>query len=163
MQPLFFFGGWVPLVRIVVIGTLTYAALVVLLRVSGKRTLSQMNAFDFVVTVALGAVFGRALTARNVSLSEAVTALVLLVGLQYAVASLKIRSGWFAGLITTPPSLLFYRGRFLRAAMRRERVTDVELLSVVRQHGACSFDEIEAVVLEPDGRFGVIRAGGLPN
>lgn len=162
MQPLFFFDGWVPIARIVVVGTLTYAALIVLLRVSGKRTLSQMNAFDLVVTIAIGAVFGRALTARGVPLAEALTALLLLVGLQYLVASIKVRNAEFANLITTPPSLLFYRGRFLRRAMQQERVTEAELFTILRKHGACSFDEVEAVVLEPDGQFGVIRADSRP-
>lgn len=160
MQPLFFFDGWLPLVRIVVVGTLTYAALLLLLRVSGKRTLAQLSAFDFIVTVAVGAVFGRALTARGVPLAEAVTALVLLVALQYAIASLRLRFPRFGNLVTTPPSLLYYRGRFLRGAMRRERVTEGELRTAIREGGACSFDEVEAIVLEPDGQLGVIKAEG---
>ncbi|MGI8643317.1 MAG: DUF421 domain-containing protein, partial [Thermomicrobiales bacterium] len=46
-----FFDTWMDLVRIVTVGTSSYLALVALLRVSGKRTLSKMNAFDFIVTV----------------------------------------------------------------------------------------------------------------
>ena len=53
-SPDMFFESWFGLVRVVVVGTATYAALIVLLRVSGKRSLSKMNAFDLVVTVALG-------------------------------------------------------------------------------------------------------------
>ncbi|CAN5815308.1 hypothetical protein BH23GEM7_BH23GEM7_39940 [soil metagenome] len=80
MEPVtFFFGGWEPMLRIVVVGTLGYIALLLLLRLAGKRTLAQMNAFDFVVTVAIGASFGRILTARSVALAEAVAAFTLLV------------------------------------------------------------------------------------
>jgi len=52
-----FFDSWFGLLRVIVIGTLAYAALIALLRVSGKRSLSKMNAFDLVVTVALGSTF----------------------------------------------------------------------------------------------------------
>jgi len=46
----FFYGGIEPLIRIVVVGTLAYASLLILLRISGKRALAQLNAFDFVIT-----------------------------------------------------------------------------------------------------------------
>ncbi len=80
----FFFGGRAPVLRILVVGTFAYGSLITLQRISGKRTLSQMNAFDFLITVALGASFGRILTARNVALAEAVTAFALLMALQFA-------------------------------------------------------------------------------
>lgn len=152
----FFFGGWEPIARILVVGTLAYAALVLLLRVSGKRTLARLNAFDFLVTVALGASFGRILTARSVALAEAITAFSLLVGLQYLMAWLQVRSPRFAGAVTSPPSLLYFRGRFLHDAMSKERVTEDELRTAIREHGAGSFDQVEAVVLESDGQFAVV-------
>lgn len=155
----FFFGGWEPIARILVVGGLAYVSLVFLLRVTGKRTLARMNAFDFIITVALGASFGRILTARSVALVEAIAAFSLLIFLQYAVTWLQVRSPRFAGTITAPPSLLYFRGRFLRDAMRRERVTEAELKTAIRQHGAGSFDEVEAVVLESDGRFAVVKTG----
>lgn len=158
-QVTFFFGGWEPVARIVVVGTLAYAALVLLLRVSGKRTLVQMNAFDFLITVALGASFGRVLTARSVALVEAITAFALLVALQYAVAWLQVRSSRFAHASTSPPTLLYFRGRILHDALRRERLTEAELRTAIREHGAGSLEAVEAVVLESDGRFAVIKPG----
>lgn len=155
----FFFGGWEPVARVLVVGTLAYAAMVLLLRVTGKRTLAQMNAFDFIVTVALGASFGRVLTARSVALVEAVSAFALLVFLQYAVTWIQIRSPRFARTITAPPSLLFFRGQILHDSLRRERVTEAELKTAIREHGAGSFDEVEAVVLESNGRFAVVKSG----
>lgn len=154
----FFFGGWEPIARIVVVGTLAYAALVLLLRATGKRTLVQMNAFDFIVTVALGASFGRILTARSVALAEAVTAFLLLIFLQYAVTWLQIRSPRFARFVTAPPTLLLYRGRLLHGNLRHARVTEAELRTAIREHGAGSADQVEAVVLESDGSFAVVKA-----
>lgn len=76
-----FFDNWLGLVRILVVGTLAYLALVMLLRVPGKRTLSKMNAFDFVVTVALGSTLATVLLSETVALVEGVTAFMLLIGL----------------------------------------------------------------------------------
>lgn len=156
----YFFAGWEPLGRIVVVGTAMYVMLVVLLRLSGSRTLSSMNAFDFIVTVAIGSVFGRALTARGVALAEAVVAFLLLVALQYAVAWLQTRWPRFGGAVTNPPVLLYYRGRFLRDAMRRQRVTEAELRAAVRKKRLGTLEEVEAVVLESSGAFSVIRTVG---
>ncbi len=63
-----FFDTWTGLIRIVVVGVLAYAGLVFLLRVSGKRTLSKMNAFDLVITVALGSLLATVLLSQNVAL-----------------------------------------------------------------------------------------------
>ena len=159
----FFFGGWEPVVRVLVVGTLAYTALIFLLRITGKRTLTQMNAFDFIVTVALGASFGRILTARSVALIEAVTAFALLIGLQYVVTRLQVRFPRFAQVVTAPPTLLFYHGRFLDEAMRRERLTYGELQTALREQGLGSFDEVTAIVLESDGQVAVIKATQAAN
>lgn len=154
----FLFGGWEPVARILVVGTLAYTTLVILLRLTGKRTLAQMNAFDFIITVAVGAAFGRILTARNVALVEAITAFSLLLLLQYAVAWLQVRFPRFAHVVTAPPTLLYFDGRIIHDALRRERLTEAELNMAVRQQGLGSLDQAAAVVLESGGRFAVIRA-----
>jgi uncharacterized membrane protein YcaP (DUF421 family) len=152
----FFFDGWEPVARILLVGTLGYTALVLLLRVSGKRTLAQMNSFDFVITVAIGASFGRIITAREVSVLEAVTAFVLLITLQHVVATLQLHSRRFSRLVTAEPTLLLHRGQVLHHALRRARITEKELGGAVRKHGLGSMQEAEAVVLEADGSLSVV-------
>ena len=66
-----FFDTWYEILRIGVVGTLAYAGLVLFLRTTGKRTLSKMNAFDLVVTVAFGSTFASAILSSDVSLVEA--------------------------------------------------------------------------------------------
>lgn len=108
MQTTFFFNDWEPVVRIVV-GVAMYVTLVVFLRISRSRTLSTMSAFDFVVTVAIGSAFGRALTAKSVAFAEAMVAFGLLVALQCTVTWIQIRWPYFRSVITNPPSLLYFR------------------------------------------------------
>ena len=152
----FFFDGWQPIARIVVVGTLGYIALVALLRVSGKRTLAQLSSFDFIITVALGASFGRILTARTVPLAEAVAAFGLLVLLQYVVSAGHVRWPWFARTITSPPSMVAYRGLALADVLERQRLTEAELHAAIRKQGFGSLAETVAVVLESDGRLTAI-------
>ena len=62
-----FFASWTGLLRVLMVGTLAYAAFVFLLRILGKRMLSKMNAFDLVVTVALGSTLATVLSSKSVS------------------------------------------------------------------------------------------------
>lgn len=150
------FDGWQAIVRILVVGTLGYGALVVLLRVSGKRTLAQMNSFDFVLTVAVGATFGRVMTARSVSLAEAVTAFALLIGLQYVVTLLQVHSRFVAKAVTAAPTMVAYDGQAIADALRRQRLTEQELLAAVRKHGYGDLAGTAAVIMETDGQLTVL-------
>lgn len=151
------YDDWRGLIRTVFVGTLAYVGLVVMLRTSGKRTLSQMNAFDFVVTVALGSTLATVLLTKDVALFEGLLGFATLIALQYAVAWSSVRSRRFNSLVKGRPALLFYRGEFLRDAMRRERVSEDEVRSAVRENRFASLDRVEAVVLETAGTFSVLR------
>ena len=93
-----FFQSWAGLGRTALVGVLAYLALVVLLRVSGKRTLSKINALDLIVTVALGSTLATVLLSKTTSLAEGVTAFVLLIALQFVITWLSVRSPAFAHL-----------------------------------------------------------------
>ncbi|CCH55934.1 protein of unknown function DUF421 [Fibrisoma limi BUZ 3] len=152
------FKGWNSIIRILVVGVLAYAGLLLSLRISGKRTLSKMNAFDLVVTVALGSTLSTIIVSRQTGVADGLTALALLIALQYIVAWLSVRSSGFKKLIKSEPALLFHQGQYLRGAMRRERVTEDEILSALRSSGVSNPDDVAAVVLETDGSFNVIQS-----
>lgn len=144
------------------VGLLAYVALILALRVSGKRTLAKWNAFDFVVTIALGSVLATTLTSSQVSLAQGVTAMVALIALQFAVAWLAVRSAWVRRWSKSRPRLLLSAGRFDEVAMRAERVTRGEILAAVRAAGIGELERVGAVVLETDGSVSVIeRAGSM--
>jgi len=151
-----FFDGWEPVVRTLVVGVSAYVGLVFLLRISGKRTLSKMNAFDFVVTVSLGSTLASVLTSSRVSLAQGLTALGLLIGMQYVVTWASVRVSWFKRLVTGEPTLIFHDGAPLPGAMRRTRVTEAELRSAARSSGLPTLDHVAAIVLETDGSFTLI-------
>lgn len=139
------------------VGVLAYVVLVVLLRVSGKRTLSKMNAFDLVVTVALGSTLATILLSKDVALAEGVVAYMVPIGLQFIIAWLSVRSSTVNHLVKSEPRLLMYHGEWSRDAMQAERVVEAEVLAAVRQQGIASLDAVEAVVLENDSSLTVIK------
>ena len=154
----FLFDGWISIGRVIVSGVCSYFLLVALLRISGKRTLSKMNAFDFVVTIALGSTLATMLVSKDVSVTAGFAALATLVGMQYVVTWLSVRSPAVRRLSRSEPTLLARRGEFLEGAMRAERVNREELLAAVRKHGLASFDAADAVILETDGTFSVLQS-----
>ena len=154
-----FFNGWFTLLRTGVVGILAYAALIVFLRFSGKRTLAKMNAFDLIVTVSLGSTLATIALSADVALAQGVLALALLVTLQFVITWSSVRWGWVRRTVTGEPTLLLFRGEYLQAALQRARVTEEEVRAAVRSCGVPALEEVEAVVLETDGSFSVIGRG----
>lgn len=155
-----FFNGWDSLLRTLIVGVLAYVVLVVFLRVSGKRTLSKMNAFDLIVTVALGSTLATVLLSGDVALADGALAFALLIGLQFVVTWSSVRSRWVRRLATGEPRMLLYCGEFLPDSLRQARVTEDEVRAAVRSAGFDSLDRVGAVVLETDGSFSVVQPGG---
>lgn len=149
-------GPGVNLARTAILGIFAYFSLVLSLRISGKRTLSKLNAFDLVVTVALGSSLATILLSKDTSLLQGVLAFGLLIGLQYVVAWLSTRSERVASLVKATPALLLYRGRILDDTLRRERLTKEELYVAARSSGLERLEQADAIVLESDGSLTVL-------
>lgn len=154
------FDSWMGLARVVLVSLAAYAALVLVLRLSGKRSLAKLNAFDLVVTVALGSTLATVLLAKDVALAEGALAFAMLAGLQYAVARASVRWRRFEKLVRSEPRLLARDGRYLDDAIHAERVTRAEVDQALRKSGVGRIADVAAVVLETDGSFSVIRRDG---
>jgi uncharacterized membrane protein YcaP (DUF421 family) len=157
-----FFNGWASLGRTLLIGALAYVSLVLMLRISGKRTLGKMNSFDLIVTVALGSTLATVLLSKDVALAEGLTALALLIALQFLVTWSSVRVRLVRRMVRSEPRLLFYQGEYLDDAMNAERVTESEVLQAIRAQGFLAVENVEGVVLETDGSFSVLKSGDSP-
>ena len=149
------------LVRVLVVGTLAYVSLVSLLRVSGKRTLAQLNAFDFIVTVALGSTLATIALSSTVAWAEGALTLALLAALQFVVAWLAVRFPWVRRALTAEPALLVRDGRPLPAALARERISEQSLHQAIRSAGAGGLEMVSAVVVETNGTMSVVTKDKL--
>lgn len=151
------FNGFETIYRTLLVGTLTYILLVIVLRLTGKRTLSKLNAFDFIVTVALGSTVASILLSKTVALAEGLTALLLLTGLQLIITFLSVKIPYARILFTASPTIIFRNGNFLEEQMKKVRISKEEILQAMRMQGIGSSDEVGAVILETNGELSVIR------
>jgi uncharacterized membrane protein YcaP (DUF421 family) len=157
------FDSWADVLRILIVGSAAYATLVIVLRVSGKRTLGQLNAFDFVVTVALGSILATILLSSDVSWAEGAVAFALVAALQYIVAWISSRWPGARGTFTSRPVLLLKDGQVLHDALQANRLTESEIRQAVRGTGSGDLSSIAAVVLETNGKLSVIPTSKMGN
>src|SRR5690606_20920299 len=127
-----------------------------ILRLAGKRTLSDFNAFDFVVSVALGSVLATILLSADVSFVEGATAFVVLAALQFLDAFTTRRIAALRTVLTARPTVLLRDGVPDSAALRRHRLSEDDLRQAVRMSGAGSMTDVAAAVLEANGDISVI-------
>ena len=151
---------WISLVYLSLFAAIVYVVLIALHRVVGKRAASQMNNFDWIVTVAMGAITGSTILSEGVALVEGLTAVTVLLALQYAVTRASAEWSWFRRIVTAGPRLVYYEGIFFVDAMKRERITRGEVLGAARDAGHRSLDEVSAVVMEADGTLSVLPTPG---
>lgn len=152
--------SWSSIGRTALTGTAAYVALIAMLRLSGKRTLAKMNAFDLVVTIAIGSTLASILTSDRLPLANGLLALALLVMLQYAVAWGNVRSATLRRLVKSEPTLLLYDGALQHDALRRSRISLDDVLAALRRAGIRRVSDAGAVVLEADGSLSVIAGEG---
>ncbi|WP_214687568.1 MULTISPECIES: DUF421 domain-containing protein [unclassified Exiguobacterium] len=144
------------MIRIMLTGIGAYISIIIMLRVSGKRTLAKMNAFDFIVTVALGSILATTLTSQQTSLLAGLTAFGTLIVLQYILAKLSKRFSIVNQMIKSEPTLLFYKGDYLREHLKKERILEIEVIQAIRSSGT-PLGQVEAVIIETDGTFSVLK------
>jgi len=146
-----FFNDWTSFFKTLIMTVLAYFSMVFILRASGKRTLSKMNAFDFVVTVALGSSLATVALNTSIALANGVLVFFLLIFLQFLITWLEVRIPGVKKIVTSQPALLLYQGKILPKALKQERVTKEELWMQARKKGFGSLEEVGIIVLETTG------------
>lgn len=158
--PLFLLASWETLGQVALAAVLIYVLLILLLRTSGKRTLAKFNAFDFVVTVALGSMVAATVLNDEITVAAGAVGIATLIAAQLLVSYGLVRIELFHTLIKSTPRMVFYRGAFDRRAMLTERVSSEEIRQAVRKAGFSRMDQVLAVVLETDGHLSVLGTEG---
>lgn len=116
-----------------------------------------MNGFDFVVTVALGSILATVALNKDIPLANGVAAIVIFIGFQFILTWLAVRVKSVKTLITSKPSLIFYKGTFMEIDMKKERITEEEIYSAARKEGISSLDDIDMIILETTGDITIIK------
>ncbi|RYG47300.1 DUF421 domain-containing protein [bacterium] len=143
----------------------TYLAVLILLRISGNRTLTKTAAYDQVVTIVLGSTLAMAILSKRTTLADGATGFLMLVLLQFVFASIILRSSVIQRLVVQKPQVVLKDGVLKEDAMRKTRLTESEIHAAIRKAGLGHVGDVALVVLESDGTFSVVpgKEGQAPD
>jgi uncharacterized membrane protein YcaP (DUF421 family) len=143
----------------VIKATVVFFALWAIIRVSGRRTLGEMTAFDFVLFMIIGGSTQRAITGQDYSLTNALLLVATFVVLDIALSVVELRSPLFRRILNAMPMILVENGDLMTQRMRRARVTRDNILEAARRlHGLERIDQIKFAILESTGEITIVPA-----
>jgi uncharacterized membrane protein YcaP (DUF421 family) len=131
-----------------------YAALIVLVRMAGKRLAGQMTTFDLLVLITLGVVMQEAALADGAG--NAAAFVVTVFALHLLVAWLCARSSPIRHLLRGKPRTLVRDGQVQEQALALEGITHTELLAGLRKLGHENVDSVRLAVLEETGHISAV-------
>ncbi len=137
-----------------------YLALIVGLRLLGRRELGQMSLYDFVMIVILGNAVQNAMLGTDTTLVGGLIAAAVLLVMNRGFNQLVRSSVRFERLLVGEPVLILHDGTVLTRAMHRQGITMDQLLEALREHGYERPEDVQLAVLEADGTISVVPAGG---
>ncbi|MCE3263272.1 MAG: hypothetical protein K0R43_2351 [Pseudoduganella sp.] len=137
-------------------GVLIYCALLLMMRLSGKRTVGQFTPFDLLVVMLLSESVSPGLTGGDESVAGGLILVVTLVALNVAIASVTARSRKAADLVEGSAVLLGRDGKFFREALRRNHVAESDLQQSLRE-ADCPQERMKYAFLEADGKITILQ------
>jgi uncharacterized membrane protein YcaP (DUF421 family) len=135
---------------------LVYAFLLVAIKVFGRRELGQLTPFDLIVLLTLSNILQNAMIGNDNSLSGGAIGALVLLSANYGVAYWVFRSRRAERVIEGEPRILIHDGKIQRAAVRKELLTDQDLLSAVRREGLERIEDVRLAISEPNGLISII-------
>ena len=149
-------SGWPRMVEVGGNALLFYVLIVVMVRLVGKRTTSELNNFDWIINVTIGSLAASGILLKNVATADAIAAIAVLAACQFVTTMVVQRSRKAADVVKAEPTLLTHKGRYLREAMERTRISEEEIRAALRQKGITENAGANWVVLETNGQLSVI-------
>jgi uncharacterized membrane protein YcaP (DUF421 family) len=147
-----------PGIGLVVLRTaVVYAAILVGLRLAGKREMGQMTPFDLVVLLLLSNSVQNAMVGPDSSLVGGLVAAAVLLVLNKVVSRFASKNRTLGGLVKGHSRLLVNRGILVQKNLDDEGITRDELMQALREHGVATVEDVRLAVLEIDGTISVLK------
>jgi uncharacterized membrane protein YcaP (DUF421 family) len=137
-----------------------YVAVLLGLRLAGKREMGQMTPFDLVLILLVANAVQNAMVGPDTSVPGGLIAAAVLFTGNYALASARERVPWLRRAVEGHPTLLIRDGEFVRQSLRHESIEEDEVLMAMREHGIADVKEVQTAVLETDGSISIVPKAG---
>lgn len=145
-----------PLVELAARASVLYAVILVLMRLMPRRTGGELATIDLIFLLLIAGAASNAFGAYE-SVTEGLILIAVLVLWDYALNAASYRFRFIERLISAPPIPVVRDGKLLRRNMRREFLTEDELMSSLRQQEITSLEEVEIAYIEGEGAITVVR------
>ena len=149
----------VPAWNIILRTVFVYLAVLVALRIAGKREMGQMTVFDLVVLLLLANAVQNAMVGPDTSLTGGIIAAAVLVAMNALLAKLRLHSPRLRRLVEGSPTLLVLHGEIIQKHLQHEGIDQESLEAALREHGVSKVSDVEMAVLEIDGSVSVVQMG----
>lgn len=134
-----------------------YVALLIIFRLAGRRTLSQVTPFDFVLLLIIGGAAEQAMLGDDFSLVNAVLVVISLIFFDVMLSLVKRRSPWLDKLLDGEPMIVVEYGRPLRRRIDKARISESDILEAARNtQGLEKMEQIRFAILEKNGHISII-------
>ena len=133
-----------------------YVFMLIVVRVLGKRTVGNFSAFDLIVALMLGEVVDEIIYG-DVLFTQGAVAIVVIAALAYADSWLAYFDHGMEAVLEGKPTIVVRNGRFDRAGMRSERMTEKDVMSHLRQAGIHDMREVHLAIVELDGAVSIMK------
>ena len=147
----------IPLLEIILRGTIMYIALFVMLRIILKRQTGTLGMTDLLLITLLADAAQNAMAGEYKSIPDGIVLVATIIFWNYLFDWLSFKYEWFGRWIESPPLPLIKSGRMLRKNMRREFITQDELMMQLRQQGLDDVSKVKDAYIESDGQVSVIQ------
>ena len=143
----------------VIKAAIVYFALWAIIRISGRRTLGEMSAFDLVLFMIIGGSTQRAITGQDYSLTNALLLVATFLVIDIALSLVELKSPFMRRVFNGMPMILVENGKLMAGRMRRARITEANILESARKlHGLERIDQIKFAILEATGVITIVPA-----
>jgi uncharacterized membrane protein YcaP (DUF421 family) len=151
------FESWASMGHVAIRVVIVYLAIVAVFRIIGEQALAKMSAYDLIVSITLGELVASIPLTHDLALLDGLAAILVFVGLQELIRWGQARSKKIRAVVVEEPRLIVWNGEILADRLHKWNLTKREVLAAVRDKGLASVEEAQAVVLENDGEWSVVK------
>lgn len=159
MENLFHFE--VPLLNLAFRAIVVYLCILILLRISGKRQMGQMNATEFVAILLISNAVQNSMNGGDNSLVGGLVLAVVLIATSTLISYLTYKSKFASSIFEGSPTLLIHKGKIVKENMKKELLSEAELKTLLRKQGFHLMSDIDVAILEADGTLSISGKNSL--
>lgn len=136
---------------------ITYFTLVIFTRIMGRKQISQLTYFDYVVGITIGSIASVASVDKSINMYEGIFSIIIWSGLTILISEINLKSIKLRLLIDSEPLLIINKGKVIYKNMKKARYNIGDLLMQLRVKDIFYITEVEVAILEPDGKLSVLK------